>query len=437
MTMQQRELPGTAPGVREALRSLLESAGGRDRLWQLADDEVTEALSDVARVRQLLDIAEVALVREGLGRGLPGETAWTERDWVSRAEGQRCPDPSGRHTSQVVRMARAGTPMAGRSAHVAREAVTGVVAAFESGELPLGKADQLARFHDQVAPVAVEEDLAEALETLTDGASDEVRLTGTEGGARERVGGLTERQLASAISQAGRLLRPEKEQEDEDRRAKAARSLTRSEGPAGMTRYRVLLDEEGAAVLDAALAALSGPVTGPNGERDPRPAAQRRADALVELIRRGVSSPGEASTNEKAQVIITMDLDDLREQTNAAGVTFTGQVLAPSVVRRMACDAGIIPTVLGSKGEVLDMGRRVRFFTPGQRRAIWLRDQGCTFPGCTMPPQWTDVHHVDWWCHQGPTDVSNGALLCERHHTRVHQLGANATVTGTGVTWHL
>ncbi len=432
---QLHERYGTASGLRDALRSLIRAAAGEEDFWQLGDTEVSDALGDIGRLRQLLDVAEVGLVREGLTRGLPEESAWTVHDWVTRAEGQHAPDPAVPHVGSVLRVAKVGTDRAGRYAGVAGEAMGEVREAFEAGDLPLGKADQLTKFHGQVAPVAQEEALEGTLRALLDGARDEVVRSGPEGTVTERVRGLTQKQLGAAIAHAGRLLKPEKEQEDEDRRAKSARSLTKGPGPVGMTSYKLVLDEEGAAVLDAALAALSGPVKGPEGEPDPRPARQRRADALLELVRRGVSSPGEEPKCEKAQIIITMDLDDLREQTNAAGVTATGQVLAPSVVRRMACDAGIIPAVLGSEGEVLDLGRSVRFFTPGQRRALWMRDQGCTYPGCTMPPQWCDAHHVAWWSRGGGTDIDNAALLCERHHTAVHTRDLTATVTAKGVTW--
>ncbi len=214
--------------------------------------------------------------------------------------------------------------------------------------------------------------------------------------------------------------------------------MTKSAGPVGLSCYRVVLDAEGAAVLDSAIAALSAPVPGPGaGERDERPAAQRRADALVEVVRRGVSAPGAVPRCDKAQVQVTITLQALLEGVQGAGVTSTGEVLAPSVVRRMACDAGLVPVVLGSRGEVLDLGRAVRWFTPGQKRAIWLRDQRCTFPGCTTPAQWCDAHHVDWWSRGGGTDIGNGALLCQRHHTRVHSDDLSATITDTGVTWHL
>lgn len=69
--------------------------------------------------------------------------------------------------------------------------------------------------------------------------------------------------------------------------------------------------------------------------------------------------------------------------------------------------------------------------------AVQWRGTPDAFPGCTMPPQWCDAHHGDWWSRGGATDVANGALLCQRHHTRVHSRDLTATITPTGVTWHL
>ncbi|MGB3762978.1 MAG: HNH endonuclease signature motif containing protein, partial [Ornithinimicrobium sp.] len=85
----------------------------------------------------------------------------------------------------------------------------------------------------------------------------------------------------------------------------------------------------------------------------------------------------------------------------------------------------------------LDQGRTHRLVTPGQRRALHHRDHGCTFPGCTTPAPWCDAHHVTHWSRGGPSDLSNYALLCGRHHTLVHERDLTATVHPTGVTWHL
>jgi hypothetical protein len=116
-------------------------------------------------------------------------------------------------------------------------------------------------------------------------------------------------------------------------------------------------------------------------------------------------------------------------------------MLAPETVRRIACDASVVPVVLGSAGEVLDQGRAVRLFTPAQQRRLWLRDGGCTYPGCDMPPHWADAHHLVHWADFGPSNLGNAALLCERHHTVVHQRRlAGRVVTEDGgerVEWEL
>jgi hypothetical protein len=102
----------------------------------------------------------------------------------------------------------------------------------------------------------------------------------------------------------------------------------------------------------------------------------------------------------------------------------------------VACEAEVIPMVLGGRSEPLDIGREDRYFTPSQRWALAQRDHGCSYPGCTVPPQWCEAHHVVHWLHGGATDLSNGALLCGRHHTIVHQLGLSAVVTPDAAIWH-
>ncbi|MEO6999958.1 MAG: DUF222 domain-containing protein, partial [Terracoccus sp.] len=114
----------------------------------------------------------------------------------------------------------------------------------------------------------------------------------------------------------------------------------------------------------------------------------------------------------------------------------SGDVLTAATVRRMACDAAIIPVVLGSDSQPLDVGRQERLVTRAMRTALWLRDGGCSFPGCSTPAQWTDAHHVRHWLHGGTTCLGNLALLCRRHHVYVHEKNLTATITATGVTWN-
>ena len=84
-------------------------------------------------------------------------------------------------------------------------------------------------------------------------------------------------------------------------------------------------------------------------------------------------------------------------------------MVSPETVRKMGCDASIIPVVLGSKGQPLDVGRLKRLVTQSMQAALWIRDKGCTFPGCGRPPQWCDAHHVIHLVDGGPTCLLNPA----------------------------
>jgi hypothetical protein len=87
------------------------------------------------------------------------------------------------------------------------------------------------------------------------------------------------------------------------------------------------------------------------------------------------------------------------------------------------CDPTIYTALVDSLGLPVDMGRDARVATPAQRRALALRDGGCTFPGCDARVAWTDAHHVKFWSKDGPSDLGNFVLLCRRHHTVAHRRG--------------
>ena len=200
-----------------------------------------------------------------------------------------------------------------------------------------------------------------------------------------------------------------------------------------MVGLRGVLDPEGAAILKSAIDPLSIPCPekdeqGRTVTPDDRTPARRRMDALLAIVQRGVASADGVPTTDKAKVVVLIDLDDLLADLNGdipeafrrkgssgrsawrAGprTTLTGDVLSPGVVRRMACDAEIIPMVLGGDSEPLDVGRRRRLFTRGQRLALIARDKGCSWAGCTVPASWCDAHHVVHWRHGGRTSLLNG-----------------------------
>ena len=207
----------------------------------------------------------------------------------------------------------------------------------------------------------------------------------------------------------------------------------------GLFDYHLVVDAEAKAVIEAALAPLSAPRP-VEGEPDRRPSGQRRLEALLDVVRRGVASADGVATTPKSQLFVTMALDDLVARTNAGtvvGSADAGALLAPETVRRPACDAGLVPVVLGGRGELLEMGRSTRYFTEAQVRALWLRDGGCSFPGCTVPAAWCDAHHLWHWCDGGSSDLDHGALLCGRHHSVVHAKGYHGEVVDGRVHWDL
>ncbi len=106
--------------------------------------------------------------------------------------------------------------------------------------------------------------------------------------------------------------------------------------------------------------------------------------------------------------------------------------MSAATVRRLACDATVIPAMLGAASEPLDVGRATATTPTGIRRALIARDRGCAFPGCDRPPGWCDAHHCRHWADGGTTALSNLVLLCPQHHQAIHHHGWQVSIAGTG-----
>jgi len=184
----------------------------------------------------------------------------------------------------------------------------------------------------------------------------------------------------------------------------------------GVVDVKGMLDAEGGAVLLAALSALAGA----GGGDDTRTAAERRADALVELARRALDS-GDLpdSGGERPHLNVTVDLTTLTSSQGLAELDWTGPV-SPTTGLRIACDAAISRVLLAGESQPLDVGRRTRTISAAMRRALVARDRHCRFTECDRPPSWCDGHHVVSWAHGGDTALPNLILLCRRHHKFVH-----------------
>lgn len=180
------------------------------------------------------------------------------------------------------------------------------------------------------------------------------------------------------------------------------------------------LDREAAEIVRSALSPLAAPRPANGTEVDLRNAAQRDADALVELARRALDG-GElpAEGGERPQVVVTTSLPTLQSRIGSGSLALGGAINAETV-RRIACDAQIIPVVLGARGEPLDVGRASQTVPTAIRRAVVIRDRGCAFPGCPVPARWCEIHHIVYWADGGPTSLGNCVALCGRHHRLIH-----------------
>ena len=156
---------------------------------------------------------------------------------------------------------------------------------------------------------------------------------------------------------------------------------------------------------------------------DDRTHAQRLGDALVQLADMYLAS-GELPVlrTVKPHVGVLIGIEDLVDPASGpgAGTTALGSAISAARVRMLACDGNVTRIVIGPDSVPMDLGRTHRVVPPHLRRAVELRDQTCIFTGCQAPAWWCDVHHVLHWADGGETCLENSALLCERHHMKVH-----------------
>jgi hypothetical protein len=153
---------------------------------------------------------------------------------------------------------------------------------------------------------------------------------------------------------------------------------------------------------------------------------QRLASALSTLVRQAaaVIDPDPSRSEETGsgiplaatQLMVVIPYERLLDRACDRGVLMDGTAVSPAELRMMACQADLVPVMLGTDSTVLDVGRRHRLAPPALRLAVTLRDGGCAFPGCATPMWHCDVHHISPWQLGGPRDLGNVVALCRSHH---------------------
>ena len=355
-----------------------------------------------------------------------GDLLLAERD---ASTWKRNGDPS----FEAWRGRTSGTGMREAGAEVRRAETLGDIpamrAAVEAGELTLAHVDVVAR--------------------TAAGASEPVRQALATPAGQAAVLDLARRTDAGRFAKAAAAWSASVDQASLQRSHdahRAARFLNLTDTPGG-TRLAGLLDPVAGHRLRLALET----VTGKSTADDDRSPEQRRADALEAMAAVTLATPAGADvpSGRRPQVSLVLRPETWSALRDAArsprtpsddggargpkagapvpiGAPATledGSPVPASELARTLCDCELTRVVLGADADVLDLGRAVRMYTPGQRRAITARDLGCLWPGCGTAPRWCEVHHLVWWDRDGGTTaVLDGALACSFHHHEIHRL---------------
>lgn len=277
--------------------------------------------------------------------------------------------------------------------------------------------------------------IVQAAEKMPARATPEQRRVAEEGLVAKAVNGMNPRGLRQAgrrmLEAVSRDLADEQEAdqlESEEDRAETETWLHLRDNEDGTVSGKFVIPELQAQLLRSVLERLSAPRRwGRNKQGEPVEDesvdnwsglnfTERMGAAFVELLEHlPTDRLGPAGTAVLVHVPYEHLLDGLASARLDAGVR-----VSAGQARRLACEAGIIPAVLGSRSEVLDLGRQVRLHTPAQRRALSIRYDTCAIEGCERPFSWCEVHHPHAWSQGGTTDLANALPLCAHHHRRAH-----------------
>jgi hypothetical protein len=393
-----------APGVLEAMRRQL--GGMAETLWAARPaEELADTVVAIEAMKSTLEAIELDVVAELEATDGVQAVGWAStRDFVTAVAG-------GHHGTgpRLVRLA----------GDLSTDLFAPVAVGLRDGWLSSAKTVAITRAVDALPSTC---DRGRAVELMLEEAK---RLNASE---LTKAG----KHLLAVVDPEGEDRAQERELDREARAAHLHRFLTITDDHAGGAWLRGRCAAEDAALIKATLMSQAAPVPtacdpdtcripgcGHDG-RDPRDHGARLLDALAETCRRAQTAdllPHQHGAPPRLTLL--MDYADLLAGLGVA-TTEDGTEIPASAVRRLCCDAEVIPTVLGTRGEVLDVGRSSRLVTPGIWRALVARDRHCRFPGCRRPPLMCHAHHVRHWIDLGPTSLDNLLLLCSHHHRLVH-----------------
>ena len=221
-----------------------------------------------------------------------------------------------------------------------------------------------------------------------------------------------------------------KKLEKSEQRAAAQTKLSMTDRGDGTVDLKARIPESDAARLKRYLEAFTSPrhdanTPGGGGNIDPATGQKLPHDRVLGNAFRAFLESIDPMRmpiqgGDATKVIVTIPWEDLKAGVGV-GIFGDGTRITAGQVRRLACNAGIIPAVLGGKSEVLDLGRMRRLYNGQQKQAMAIENPECRAEGCTIPAAWCEGHHFSQsWVAGGKTDLKDGKLLCPWHHNRAH-----------------
>lgn len=400
-------------GPSAALAQAAGSIDGAQTLWAARSGaELTAAVEGIAALRAKLDALELAVVAE-LDASPAGQASLKNAGWASVKD----------YVTHTTGGRRGAGPAALRLARRLEE-YPSLAAALAAGTVSRTKVDIIVAAVEKLPadPVLREKATAVLLEEAGRLSADDL----------ERAG----RRVLEVVDPDGVEAAAERDAERTERSAHLNRRFHLGMDGLGGGSGRLHGPKEDLLLLTTVLLAPAKPqpaepggagvcadlackANGHSG-RDLREHGTRMFDALIQLARAAQAAGLTPDSHGGVpQLVVTMAYDDLAHALHDATTTL-GEDLDPATARRMACDADLVPAVLGSDSALLDVGRTQRLVTAAVWVALVVRDQHCAFPGCRRPPVMCHAHHIRHWVDGGPTCLDNLVLLCGTHHRILH-----------------
>jgi hypothetical protein len=397
----------------DAVDSLLDAAGEANA-WTMTPAELRALLPRLTRASARLEEVELRVLREADRQSVGDDVGATITPvWWAHVTGQRIPAAHG-----AVKLA----------AELDDDSHAATRAALAQGRV---NTDQAKVVLDAVE--ALPADLVDP-RLVTDAEAHLVALADLDGDTR-----LDPKALRIAGRKILEVLAPDiadaheaRQLEAEERQAAATATLTMRSDGHGSVVGRFKIPELHGAILAKHLNAIAAPkhqhatgrtTTDEHGTRVSRPL--RLGQAFCEYLEtRDTACDGSPKAGGiAATVVVTMTYEQLLgglEGSEKAALLDTGEHISPSEVRRLACEAGIIPAVLGSQSQLLDVGRKSRFHNEPQRIGLMLKDGRCAVAGLRLATRHVPRPPQEPWSRGGKTSVDDGVLLCPRHHSLAH-----------------